>query len=557
MTIAAQIIDHWVTGVAERHGDRLKSEFRLAGDDERLKSLSFLFFVSETLMDMTVDGIVDGIVDGADDFGVDVLHYEPVGNEIEIQIIQGKYRRNLDGAAAFPENSIARMIDAVGALFDPGRPLDLNDRLARRVEEIRSFIKEGYFPRVTAIAANNGVIWTGQAQRRIDAAGFGDRAEWRHLGCEEILAARRDPKPIDTRLQLAGQAVVESFDFRRALTGRISVSELARLTDEYNSRLFQRNIRQYLGLRGNRVNEAIAATLREPEDRSNFYFYNNGITMVCSRFAYNALQKENWKIKLTDMQIVNGGQTARTVQKIARKIGDEIESAEILVRIYEIQPDDDVFVEAITFATNSQNPVVLRDMKANHPGQKNLAASIEALGYAYRTKRDRRPMASNEFTNAAVAEAILAVWRKQPHRARFRGARHFGELYETIFTEDLNGAQAVTAALLHRHAENRRRKAPEDAPDFLAYGAGFAAMLMGRYLLADMGIAIDRLDHRNFDRARRLVEQRRSDYLERAEREIAGALDRLFNGREKTLQRLSATFRRGDLVEMLTEEDDA
>ena len=33
------------------------------------------------------------------------------------------------------------------------------------------------------------------------------------------------------------------------------------------------NIRRYLGLAGNRVNEAVAATLRELIQRSNFYFY--------------------------------------------------------------------------------------------------------------------------------------------------------------------------------------------------------------------------------------------------------------------------------------------
>ena len=123
-------------------------------------------------------------------------------------------------------------------------------------------------------------------------------------------------------------------------------------------------------------------------------------------------------------------------------------------------------------------------------------------------------------------------------------------MYDTIFT-DLNGAQAVIAALLHRHAENRRKRRPDDAPDFLAYGSRFIAMLMGKYLLEEMGIALERLDHRNFDHARTLVERKSADFASRAEKEISAALDSLLNGRERTLQRLSATFRREDLVEML------
>ena len=112
----------------------------------------------------------------------------------------------------------------------------------------------------------------------------------------------------------------------------------------------------------------------------------------------------------------------------------------------------------------------------------------------------------------------------------------------------------MTAALLHRHAENHRKRPPDDAPDFLAYGSRFLAMLMGRYLLEDMEITLSRLDHRNFDAARNLVEQRADAYLARAQKSIAEALEPLFRERERTLQRLSATFRRADLVDTLLDD---
>ena len=165
-------------------------------------------------------------------------------------------------------------------------------------------------------------------------------------------------------------------------------------------------------------------------------------------------------------------------------------------------------------------------------------------------------MSSEELTSAVVAEAVLAVWRHRPHQARFRSREHFGALYKTIFTGDLNGAQAVIAALLHRHAENHRKRPPEDAPDFLAYGSRFIAMLMGRYLLNDMVVTLDQLDHRNFHSARSLVERRADEYLARAQQRIGDALEPLFkgSGRERTLQRLSATFRRADLVDTLLED---
>ena len=192
-------------------------------------------------------------------------------------------------------------------------------------------------------------------------------------------------------------------------------------------------------------------------------------------------------------------------------------------------------------------------MKANDPRQRTLAVSIRELGYAYRLKRSEQAVSSGEFTSATVAEAVLAVWRQRPHQARFRTREHFGVLYDTIFTHDLNGAQAVIAALVLRQAENRRKRPPPDAPDFLPYGSRFAAMLVGRYVLEDMGVALRQIDHRNFIETKKLLERRTERYLRRAEEEIGAALEPLFDNRRRprTLQRLSATFRRADLIEML------
>lgn len=559
MSLATQIIDQQVSGIVAGQEDAFANELQLGGDENKRRAIAFLFLAARTLLDLTDEETLEGIVDEGDDYGIDALYFDPPDQgEIKIALIQGKYGTKLDGNAVFPENAIIKMIDAIGALFDLDRNVTANERPRNWIEDVRSFVAQGAIPRVTAFAVNNGSRWAQQAQQRIDNATvqFGDQVEWRHVGSEDLLAMLQGRKPIDAELHLIGQATVETLDFRRVLMGRMSVAELARLTGEHGNRLFERNIRRYLGLAGNRVNEEVARTLCNSDERANFYFYNNGITITCSQFRHNALQKENWPVRVSDLQIVNGGQTARTVQQVAEEIGqNRIGAAEVLVRIYELQQHDSDLVEAITFATNSRNPVELRDLKANDPHQKALGESVSNLGYVYRAKREDRPVSSDEFTCAVVAEAVLAIWRRRPHQARFRGRERFGALYDTIFTKDLNGAQAVIAALLHRQAENHRKRPPKGAPDFLAYGSRFIAMLMGRHLLEEMGITLDRLDHRNFDRARSLVERRSDEYISRAEGKIAEALDSLFNGRERTLQRLSATFRRADLVDEMLDLD--
>lgn len=76
-------------------------------------------------------------------------------------------------------------------------------------------------------------------------------------------------------------------------------------------------------------------------------------------------------------------------------------------------------------------------------------------------------------------------------------------------------------------------------------------MLMGDYLLSEMNIQLEGLDHQNFALARDLVEQKSDRYALRAEKLIEEELRPLFNApEERTLQRLSATFRRADLIDI-------
>src|SRR5262249_15733319 len=152
----------------------------------------------------------------------------------------------------------------------------------------------------------------------------------------------------------------------RVLIGKVPVEEIRALFDRHGDLLLERNIRRYLGLHENRVNVGIRNTLLTPAKRPNFYFYNNGITVVCSKFRHNALQAENFSVQVEGLQIINGGQTCKTIERTLTAHPDQDYSqAYVLLRLYEIGASDDFIVRDITYATNSQNPVDLRDLRAN------------------------------------------------------------------------------------------------------------------------------------------------------------------------------------------------
>lgn len=551
MSINAQLIDQRVEGIVERIGDRLQAEAKVRNDPDKLKSAAFVFLVAQTLMALDDDEAMDGLVEGGGDFGIDAVYVgAPDDGEFQVTLIQGKYKRTLDGDGTFPETGIEKMIGAVRTIFDPGTGYTANHRLTTRVEELRSQIREGLIPSVRVVLCNNGRKWNAACQQRIDGFGSGDQVSWDYAGPDELIGLLRKKKDVQTKVQLSGRALVEDYAFMRALVGRMSVSELARLFNEYGDILLDRNIRRYLGLTV-RVNEQIAATLKDPAQRSKFYFYNNGITIVCSKFAHNNLAEKDWIVHVTGLQIVNGGQTSKTIQKIQEEIGPEIGLAQVLVRIYELPQEDHELIQRITEATNSQSPVDLRDLRSNDARQKNLGDSIHLLGFTYRRQRFDIASGPTDITSTTAAEAILAIWRHRPHSARFRTKDHFGKLYDLIFTADLNGSQVVAAVLLLRIAENKRKRPPEGSPDFLQYGSRFIAMLMGKYLLEDLGVMLADLTHRNFATARNLIEGRGEEYFRRALARIDEALKVIFTGSEPSLQKLSATFRRSDLVEML------
>lgn len=255
-------------------------------------------------------------------------------------------------------------------------------------------------------------------------------------------------------------------------------------------------------------------------------------------------------MKVENLQIINGGQTCLTIAKTLAQPSLFPQEAYVLIRLYQLPKENEDLVKNITYATNSQNPVDLKDLKANDERQQRLELDIQTLGFSYRRKRSES-YSRSDITSGVAAEAVLSVWRKKPHQAKFFSRKHFGKLYDSIFTDQLNGSQVITAVLLYRIAENRRKRPAKDDPDFVRYASCFAAMQMGQKLLSEMNLNLEGLNHQYFPQAQELIKMRGDDYFKAAIDDIQVALRDLYGDRPISLQQLAATFRRGDLIEKL------
>jgi hypothetical protein len=556
MDINAAIIDQRIIGVGESIRQQVADELGIK-DPDRLRSLSFLFLCVKTMLELDDRAALDCLTDGGGDFGVDAMHLsEEVDGEFAVTLVQAKYAwKRLDGAAQFEANAIDALIRAVRHIFDPSSNLGaINERLLSKVEEARSLIRDGLIPKVRVIACSNGQRWAPDADVAIQRAGFGAQVSWEYVNHDVLVALLQRSQVVNETLRLQGKAIVEDLNFSRVCIGRLPVTEVANLMRAHGDRLLERNIRRYLGLHGNRINEGIRATLVSSAP-SNFYFFNNGLTLVCSDFDYNGLQGGDYQVRVRGLQIVNGGQTSVTIFQVAEELAQQGRSlpadASVLVRLYKLPSEDEDLFLQITHATNSQNPVDLKDLRANDALQQQLEQSVAGLDYTFRRKRADGVAGARELSSGATAEAVLAVWRQAPHQAKFLTREHFGKLYEPIF-HDLNGAQAVLAVLLYRIAENHRRRPQPNDPPLVRYASCFIAMQMGRRLLAELGLrAVGELNHRNFAQARELVEAKGERSFQESVNDVQRAILALYGGAEVSLQQLSATFRRGDLIQIL------
>ena len=439
-------------------------------------------------------------------------------------------------------------------MLDPYKQITVNPALAPKVEEIRSLILDAYIPNIKFVFCNNGLKWNSIAQRWIDELKdlYREKISFDHFNHVSIINILRSTKKIDAKFTLSGKVVVEDLNFIRVLIGRISVQAIYDLFAEHGDRLLQRNIRRYLGLHNNRINMEMHETLLSDKSE-NFYFYNNGISIICDKFVYNSFQSSDYIVRLKNMQIINGAQTCKTIYETLKNSSSNTVGsfAYVMIRIYEILDDNPEFVRAMTYATNNQNPVDLRDLHSNDELQIQLEIGIKNLGYIYKRQRDESTHGENVISSPVIAESVLSIWRKKPHQAKFKRKEHFGQLYDDIFL-GLNAAQAILATAIFKEVDNKRKVSPfSEKTPFIPYASHYIAMLCGRELLKNNNISCDEITHKNFQTLLASFEQNKESYIATAVEQIKQALVHCYGERTVSLQQLSATFRRGDLLEML------
>lgn len=555
MDLAKQIIDQRINKILEEN-----TAFFSDKDIEKNRSRAFLLLGVSAYLDIDIAEAMQYLTDGGYDGGFDAAYIvEAQDSQLNVVLFQSKYSRKLEVDSHFPANAVEKAVNTIKCVFDPSARIALNAQSREKVEEIRSFILDGAIPYVTFVMLNNGLSWNQEGQNHIDNAFAGqEQVCFEHFSHKDMIRYINRERSIDTQIVLSGKAVQENFNYKRVILGRVSVMEIYRLMEEFGDSLLEKNIRRYLGK--NIVNDGIERTLLDDEKRQNFFFFNNGATMICKKFSFNGLQEQDWIVKTSDLQIINGGQTCKTIYQTVKANPDtDFSRTYLLVRLYEVDDSEDQgIIQDIIYATNSQNPVDFRDLKSNDERQVLLERGVQDLGYTYKRKRDNTSNV-NVIPSTVAAEAVFAVWRECPHLAKYKRNEFFDRYYDKIF-EDLNAAQMILAVLIFRYCDGNRKKACEEAGirEHRPYSQYFLAYMVGKQILKHFDMKLEKLTHVNFEEVRDFFEQNKELLYSSAEKAMVEILKNYFNDdnlADVDGRTMAAAFRRFDILERYLKDE--
>jgi len=191
----------------------------------------------------------------------------------------------------------------------------------------------------------------------------------------------------------------------KAYYGTIPVSALGDWYQKYGNKLFEKNIRYYKG--NTEVNQGIKDVLKtEPE---NFFYYNNGIKLLCKKITKKAAYSTNRSIGLFVLEgvsLVNGAQTTGAIGTIYAETPEILSSAYIFIQMIDLGDSNKQQAIQITKLSNTQNKIEGKDFVSLDSNQERIRMELNLSGIQYIYKSG----AKVEYPDKQISldEAIVA-----------------------------------------------------------------------------------------------------------------------------------------------------
>ena len=390
-------------------------------------TLSYIFDKSD--IEIEENDLIDGVLkcDGPYDCGIDASFIE---NDT-ISIIQTKYlsSNSVEAICGF----LAQIQHIILEGIDKSVKNDLKD-IYNYILEIDSI--DIYYVTNDMIRENDWKVVIRQVkevERVIKESNPNKRVKIRILdinNIEDFIDESRSIVPKNfqgTRMKLILERYFENKE-NNTIIAEVSLKSLASFIHKKEKYLFYSNIRNFLGKR-NKVNKEIEKTYNE--DPKKFWFYNNGITIVCDKYdEIKPLKDGGASMIIETPQIVNGCQTSSTIYSLWKNQStDKRNNQEGTILIKIIEDINSTKRKKITRYTNSQTAVTGKDFFALEDFHYQLQKDFLKLGYNYIIQRkdkiekkdkkqgnkDYAYLFDKKFSNAFFAKDVVQAFAAGVH----------------------------------------------------------------------------------------------------------------------------------------------
>jgi AIPR protein len=399
------------------------------------------------------------ITDSFDDNGIDAIRYEQ--DDRILFLVQSKWHKNGQGSIESAE--VMKFVHGVRGLLEANFSR-FNSKVVDQQDAILATLDDPNL-RVHLVLVHTGVQPLSTHARRPlddflkeinDVSNIATATTVTQKDLHKAISSDSEGRSIKLEVMLHewGQCK-QPYS---AYYGQVEAADIGRWWEEHQQLLFAKNLRKFTG--STDVNEAIKGTLaNEP---SKFWYFNNGITILCNSLQKKALggsKRTSGVFVCEGVSVVNGAQTVGCIGEVAVSAPDALLNARVGVRLISLANCPEEFGTDISRAANTQNRIERRDFAALDPEQERLRRELLLeLGKSYFYKSGDTPGAQSEGCTIEEATVALACANQDASLA-VQAKREIGKLWEDIARAPykllFNGS--VTALRMWRLVEILRR----------------------------------------------------------------------------------------------------
>jgi len=386
---------------------------------------------------------VDNIVtDGSNDGGIDFIYY--VEDEAKLVLAQSKYTSSLDANSVIAEfqkmyATYQNFKKQNTGIYNETLKRELTNAMDQMPDDNSGTVEFHLYTKADGFdveAVSNRMELT-MPDFPVDSAKLFDKIE-----IEKAIEASQQSIEIVSAdsifIDKAKNYLSYESDSLEGIMCNVVSSSVVKLYDKYqNTGLFNLNIRRFI--KNKLVDDAIKKTL--DSDRVNFWFLNNGIIIACEDYTIDGN-----KVYLSNFSIVNGGQTTQLIGEYKGKSKEDFAIPCKIVAVKNNKKAPELF-NKIAQASNSQKPILPRDLRSNSKEMVALSRWLENEGIFLEIKRgtaSKKTKSSfkHSLKNDEFGQLLLSFVHQQPGTSRsgkktiFDNTEYYGKLFRVNYQKD-------------------------------------------------------------------------------------------------------------------------